>query len=615
MSNNNQQQLPTRRGSEDMNMYGKRRLSLAIAMALLGGGLSFNAQAIEFDRGELSGSLDTTVSFGAAWRIEDRDDDNVGKANINPLVFQLPLDQQIAAPGRFSVNGDDGNLNYDDGDLITNAVKVTSELGFTWRNFGGFFRASAFYDFENEDNDFLEVPTDRFGEPKDFVGSDLRLLDAFLFWDFEVAEHLGTVRFGRQVVSWGESTFIQGGINTINPVDVSKLRVAGAELKEAFLPIDMIYTSVDITQNVAVEALYMFEFEQIDPDPVGSYFATNDFAVPGGRIAMLGFGLFDEGFPNLTIPRDHDRVADDSGQFGLALRWFAPAINDTEFGFYYLNYHSRLPLISGTSVTNASPESGRYFVEYPEDIDLFGVSFNTQVGGISIAGEYSYRDNVPLQIDDVEVLFAALSPLNVGVPEPVNEFRSQLGQFGFGEYVRGWERHEVSQAQVTLTNVIGPGNFFKADQWVLLGEFGATKVWDLPDKDVLRYNGPGTDTGGGPSALTGGNLRNPVTSPSKGFADDFSWGYRLISRLDYNAAFGTAFNLFPRVAFNHDVDGTSPGPGGQFIDGRKSLTLGLGGTYLEKWGADVAYTRFFGAGQYNELRDRDFVEFSIRYSF
>jgi len=42
------------------------------------------------------------------------------------------------------------------------------------------------------------------------------------------------------VVSWGESTFIQGGMNVINPVDVSKLRVAGAELKEAFNGVNMI---------------------------------------------------------------------------------------------------------------------------------------------------------------------------------------------------------------------------------------------------------------------------------------------------------------------------------------------------------------------------------------
>ena len=39
--------------------------------------------------------------------------------------------------------------------------------------------------------------------------------------------------------------------------------------------------------------------------------------------------------------------ADDSGQYGAAFRMFAPGLNETEFGFYYLNYHSRLPTING----------------------------------------------------------------------------------------------------------------------------------------------------------------------------------------------------------------------------------------------------------------------------
>ena len=591
-----------------------RPLQLAIAVALAAG--SFSATAFEFGSGDWQGSWDTTISYGAGWRLEDRDDDNIGKAQFNPFIFQQPLDQQIAAPGRFSVNGDDGNQNYDDGDLITHALKITTELGVKYKNVGAFIRATGFWDFENYDADFLQVPNEDFGDPNEFVGRDKRLLDAFVYWDFEVGEQFGTLRLGRQVVSWGENTFIQGGINVINPVDVSKLRVAGAELREAFLPIDMIWGTVSLTPNLSFEALYMFEFEQIDPDPVGTYFSSNDFGVPGGRIAMLGFGLFDENFPGVTIPRTSDRYpGGDSGQYGLAARYYAPQLNDTEFGFYYLNYHSRLPLISGTAVTNSSPESGRYFIEYPEDIELWGVSFNTEVALWAINGEVSYRDNQPLQIDDVEVLFGALSPLNSAVPAPFDEFRSQLGQFAPGEYVRGWDRHEVSQAQVTFTRIFGGGNPFKANQMVVLGEIGATKVWDLPDKSVLRYQGDGTDTGGGPSLQDGGTSRNPVTTDDSFFPDDFSWGYRLVTRLDYNSAFGTAYNLFPRLAFNHDVNGVSPGPGGQFVEDRKSMTIGLGGSYLEKWQGDIAYTRFFGAGQQNLLRDRDFLTFSISYAF
>lgn len=603
-----------------------KSLPLAIAAATALMAASAPAHALSFNWGEVTGNLDTTLSYGASWRVADRDDNLVGKAFFDPLISTRSNAEQRAARGRFSNNSDDGNLNYDEGDLISHAVSITSELDIQWRNFGAFARANYFYDFENQDKEELtELARD------EFVGEDFTLLDAYVYGDFEVGERFASVRLGRQVVSWGESTFIQGGINVINPVDVARLRVAGAELRNAFLPIDQIWGTIDLTDNIAIEAVYMFEFEQIDPDPAGTYFSVNDFATPGGQYAMLGFGLFPddplplpgcdvdpvpfECFPAGALPRAPDRFADESGQYGAALRWFLPDFGDTELGFYYLNYHSRLPLISGTAVTNSSTSSGRFFVEYPEDINLFGISFNSTLldTGWAIQGELSYRDNVPLQIDDVEVLFAGLSPLNAAIPDPGSRFVSQLGNFAPGEEIRGWNRHEVSQLQFTFTRLFGPNNPFGANEFVVVGEIGAQKVWDLPDKDVLRYNGPGTDTGGGPDFLTG-DFRNPQTQVD-GFADDFSMGYRILTRLDYNSAFGSAFTLSPRLGFNHDVEGTSPGPGGNFVEDRKSVTIGLSANYLQKWVADVSYTAFFDAGQFNLLKDRDFVSASLQYSF
>lgn len=619
--------------------------SAMLAVAL---GASGSVTAAElWSNGDYSFSIDTTVSYGASWRIADRDNRLVGKANLNPFVGvdlttgqASSLAQRIAAPGRWSINSDDGNLNYDQGDLISNAVKFTSDIAFNGPSWGAFFRVNGFYDFENADNDDLSRTA------KEFVGEDFRLLDAYVYKDFDIGDQFASVRLGRQVVSWGESTFIQQGINVINPIDVSKIRVAGAELKEAFLPIDMISFSTSFTDNFSMEAVYMFEFEQTDPDPAGTYFSNNDFATPGGEYVALGFGIVPElsdaaaiaqlplppaliaatlgNINNFSILRTGTPPTDDDGQYGIAFRYYAEQLNNTEFGLYYLNYHSRVPLISGISLGQegvglgvTSPSSGSYFTEYPEDIDLYGLSFNTTINslGVSLQGELSYRPNVPLQIDDVEVLFAALSPLNPLIPAEYDRFVSQLGNFGPGEYIRGWERHEVSQLQFTATKLFGPNEFFGTDQIVLLGEIGFTNVWDLPDPSVLRYNGPGTDTGGGPSTLTGGTSRNPVTENPDGFATAFSWGYRLVTRFDYNGVWGTSWNLSPRLAFNHDVNGTTPGPGGNFIEGRKSWTIGVNGTYLEKWSADVSYTNFSGAGIYNQISDRDFASINIKYSF
>ena len=597
--------------------YNKLNTALKVAMLTSSLGMVSLANALTYNKGEFSASWDTTVSYGVSVRAEERDEDLVGKSNLNSAVgFNFDagrpstIEERDAAAGRWSINSDNGNLNYDQWDKFSNAVKLTTEFGFGYKSFGGFFRATSFYDFTNNSNDDLSEVA------KEFVGQRTRLLDAYVYKNFEIGSHAGTVRLGRQVISWGESTFIQQGINIINPVDVSKIRVAGAELKEAFLPIDMIYGSIDLTTNLSVEALYMFEFEQIDPDPEGTYFSTNDFATPGSEYVMLGFGIAPERTPGATISRVVNQGARDDGQYGLAFKYFSPKLNDTEFGMYYLNYHSRLPLLSGTSVTTPNPESGAYFIEYPEDIDLYGLSFNTTINslGVSLQGELSYRPNVPLQFDDVELLLAALTPLNVALPAAYDRFSSQLGQFGPGERIQGWERHEVSQLQFTATKLFGPNNPFKADQIVVLGEVGFTNIWDLPNTDVLRYNGPGTDTGGGYSTDTG-NIRNPITEPAEFFATSYSWGYRLITRFDFNNAFGLPINLSPRLAFNHDVKGTTPGPGGNFVEDRKSMTIGLGGVYLEKWGADISYTSYFGAGIHNLIHDRDFVSLNFKYSF
>ncbi len=611
-------------------------LASAVALAVAAN----PAAAIDLSTDNVSIRLDTTLSYAIGVRASERDDDLVAKAFFNPLIVQAPLEQQMAATGRFSANSDDGNLNFDQWDPIFNVARVTSELSVGYRNFGAFVRGNYFYDFTLNDKDFLS------DDAKDRVGERARLLDAYLYGDFDMpGGRLLSMRLGRQVVSWGESTFIPGGINAVNPVDITALRTAGAELRDAFLPLNMLWASMDLTPNLSAEALVMFDWDAIEAEPSGTFFATNDFATEGGQYAMLNFGLVpqpvrntdlydpvcrqgqfglsDTGLPPQLVAlgcsaafprRAQDNEPSDSGQFGIALRYFAPWLNDTEFGLFYLNYHSRLPVLSGQAVTSPDVTTGRVIVEYPEDINLFGLSFNTTVAGWSVGGEVSYRDNLPIQIDDVELLFAGLSPLNAALPSEYDRFRSQLGQYAPGEFIPGYERREVSQAQVTLTKLIGPNNWINASQVAVVAEAGATHFWDLPDRSVMRFDGPGTDTGGGPSRLTGGNSRNPVTL-NDGFATAFSWGYRLVVAPTYNNVFGSAWSMTPRLAFNHDVQGVTPGPGGNFIAGRKQATLGLQLNYLSQWRLDFAYTNFFGAGINNLLGDRDFVSGSISYSF
>jgi len=493
------------------------------------------------------------------------------------------------------------------------------------------------------------------------------------------------IRLGDQVISWGESTFIQNSINSINPVDVSKIRVPGAELKEALIPVGIASASISPTENITFEGFYQYDWEETAIDPTGSYWSTNDFAGKGGRKVMLGWGdtsdlgtslaalgalrpffgvdAFESEF--LSVSRMADVEASDDGQYGLAMRVFAPNLNDTEFGFYFMNYHSRLPIISAKTGTTAnatasyiaaaatalpSPpfppattpfaalsgaigaaaaqqtlggilineyaETAHYFIEYPEDIKLYGVSFNTllNVTGTAIQGEYSYRQDAPLQVDDVELLLAALSPLEATPMGGLFLYdQNQLGTYGENTIIHGYRRLDVSQAQLTATQTFGPT--LGADQFIMVGEVGVTHVHDMPSKSTLRMEAPGTYVSGNPThAAAGGAHATKPAEPSSAFADATSWGYRMVVRMDFNNAIG-AVTLSPRIAWAHDVSGTTPGPGGNFIEERKAITLGLGADYQSTWSADLSYTDYFGADRYNLINDRDFVALNIKYSF
>ena len=69
-----------------------------------------------------------------------------------------------------------------------------------------------------------------------------------------------------------------------------------------------------------------------------------------------------------------------------------------------------LPAGSGPCAEGYPIDTFRGLLEYPEDIHMFGISFNTSFGSISVQGEIAYRPNLPLQVDDTDVVFAALQP-------------------------------------------------------------------------------------------------------------------------------------------------------------------------------------------------------------
>ena len=611
-------------GFREMQVGFLRRSGGCTAAAILmlaASGFPAQALAVElFPAGsEATGYLDTTVSTGIAVRTRGRTSDLVGVSNGGTA---------------HSINGDDGNLNYDKGDVVSANVKVTHELDIKRDNLGLFLRAYYFHDQAVEDDDTARTRLS--GKAKRYAGSDIKLLDAYVSGHFDSGGTPVSIRAGNQVINWGESVFLRHGLGSINPVDVSKVRVAGAELRDVFEPIPALNLSAGLTDNLSVEAFYQFRFVHTEIEPAGTFFSTNDFASPGGRITHTGFGrvgrandndgAVDPFCPGLCsrVARASDRDAGDDGQFGLALRYFAPVLNNIELGFHFARIHSRLPVVSlragslaGLLTATGYTGTVRYFREFPEDIDLMGLSFNTELGttGFAIQGEVSYRRDQPLQIDGAELFFSALSPLRdasntdlAGLGGLLSAL-SQTGSLDEGQELSGYRRKDVLQGTLALTRALGPR--LGANQTVFLIETGFTQIQDMEKKSELRYEGPGTWTSANPVFTARGV--QPATQTG-GFADPFSWGYRLLARATYSNAVG-AVNLSPEIAFAHDVNGTTPSPIGNFVEDRKTITLALNASYLHSWQARLSYTNSFDAGPHNLLRDRDFLAFTLNHSF
>jgi hypothetical protein len=573
----------------------RAELARAAAAALLAWAPA--AVGLDFGRGELTGSFDTTVSVGLRARVESAD----------PAL----IDIHNGGTGQNLLNADDGDLNFDKG-LVSSALKFTHDLEFSYRNYGGFFRGSYFYDHTLENSDELTEAA------KDRVGKDAELLDAYVYGEFLPAQRPLRVRLGSQVVNWGESLTVANGINVINPVDVAKLRVPGAEIREALVPSPMLWGSLGLSENIGIESFYIITAERTKIDPLGTYYSDNDTISDGAKHLVAGFGVADEdgNIPTAGItdgrfimPRLHDIHAKDGGEYGVALRSFAPGLNNSEFGLYYLNYHSRLPVVSFVAArTGRPPSDARYFVEYPQDIHLFGASFNTLLSssGVALQGELSYRPNVPLQIEFAEAAMAATHTRSSG-----GQFASQLPDPSDGATVRGYQHRELMQTQLAALKEFGRSNPFGAGSWSVVAEAAMTQVIDMPAKSKLRFEAPGTNLPARRDIVVAGT---PVAAQNGGWADQFSWGYRLISTLTYANAIGAA-SLNPRIAFAHDVNGNSPVPGGNFVENRKSLLLAIGSSYLESWTTELSYVRSFGAGIRNTLSDRDSVAFDVKYSF
>ncbi|KFF44016.1 MULTISPECIES: DUF1302 domain-containing protein [Pseudomonas] len=616
-----------------VNQFWRRaRLPLAVSLASTLAGPAFG---VSFNIGEIEGSFDSSLSVGASWSTAKPNRDLIGANNGGKGLSQT---------------SDDGHLNFKRGETFSKIFKGIHDLELKYGDTGVFVRGKYWYDFElkDESRQFKDISDNNRKEGAKSSGG--QILDAFVYHNYSIADAPGSVRFGKQVVSWGESTFIGGGINSINPIDVSAFRRPGAEIKEGLIPVNMFYVSQTLTDNLSAEAFYQLEWDQTVTDNCGTFFSQPDVisdgcsnnlrvlnkrsTIPAAALPTLGALGVDVNSEGVLVRRGPDRDARDSGQFGVAMHYnFEPL--DTEFGAYFMNYHSRAPIFSAQGAPSAAytrplgplgalrplivAGSSNYFVEYPEDIRLYGLSFSTTLPtGTAWSGELSYRPNAPVQLSTTDILFAGVTP----IPGFGN---ASVLKGSPGQDLHGYNRKEVTQFQTTFTHFFD--QVMGASRLTTVGEIGVTHVGGLESKSQARYGrdpvfGPGTLPGGFCNALNnstanGAGLPNAAglntNCNNDGYTTATSWGYRARAIWEYPDVFA-GVNLKPNVAWSHDVKGYSPGPGGNFEEGRKAVSLGLDAEYQNTYTASLAYTNFFG-GKFSTVDDRDFVALSFGANF
>lgn len=609
---------------QESRMQNPTILRSACGLALGAALLASPAQAMRTSVGDIDISLQNRISFGLAMRTESPDSDLLGIANGGTA---------------FSTNFDDANQNFDSaGEIFSAPLKLLSDFTASWSGFTLFARGGFGFDgvLHRRDNfdaanygPGTEASVAELEAKNDAVRSEVgryaEVLDLHLSASHRVLNRTISWKLGRQIINWGESTFIQNGLNAIVAANANRAGAPGAELEEVFVPSANLWASMDLTSNIGIEGWYQLEWERTEPFTSGTFFSTNDFVATAGTRANIGFGRVPENSPPGTpcaappapgtpcvpfgssIPRNADNEPSDSGQFGGAMRIFVPALAGADIGLYATRYHSRLPLISGISRTDttATTQTAAFRIDYPEDIQMFGTSISLQGPfGVSIQAEYSYKLDQPLQLDDVEILLAGL-----GAPNQIIDNTPVPTSLG-NQYIRGWRRHDVQQAIVAFTQVFGPNLVPGSSRTLWLFEAGYNRVNGFPDSSDLRYEAPGTPLPG--NAATAASQGLPVETGQ--FATRSSWGYRTAVAATYNNVFGT-FNVTPSLRYDHDVNGITPSPIGNFVEGRKRLQSNVEFDYLAQWQASIGYTMFFGGGRQNLLADRDFVQLALRYAF
>lgn len=670
------------------------KVGAATVMVVCAGGAS--AIELEFDNG-WSGSINSDVTVSASWRMQEQDKSLTMAGNIASMrtgllpVSFAPTSADVAmsmTTGAAVLGGRTtwtnayaqaksegytsqgfknsiGNLNYDKGDMYSSMAKIYSELNLSKGDMGIKVSAKAWYDYSQNQSKVKvgSVETGYVGNaPLQDSGAlplarfdGIEFLDTYGYAGFDAGGSAVQVRLGKQAINWGESLFFQG-VNQLSPLDVTSLRRAGAEIKEALLPVWSALGSIGLPGGVSMDAFYQFKWEPTVLESCGTFWggasniapnpgACNTFtvALPSGIAAgptHLGGAAWVKTTSFQSVKPKN------SGQWGVALR-FPVAVIDTEFGIYAENIHSRLPVVGVNLISNATKTvfvpgvSGSSTTwDYLSNIKIYGISAATTQLGVSWGAELSYQKDVPvaLNADDYDQIIIPVSAIAIGVGTPLNGMVKSL--VGSPDNTHFTAANRFNKWQLQLNGIAlskSLAEIFGALSSTIVGEvmFQGNNIdsFDPKTPGQIRYGGSGGSVGNFTTASgtfvnactkhydSAGSLLFPGGAElatgayaefCKGehYVTDYAWGYKLRAQLEY-ADVLAGFTAYPSVFFAHDVKGVSMD--GQLQEDRRTISAGLRLNRGKVHDVNISYTAYYG--KWNALRDRDNLGVSYKYSF
>jgi hypothetical protein len=430
-------------------MFKRAALVAAVAAALASG----EAGAFEINTGDPDYAIrwDNTVRYNVGFRAQAQDPKILGNPNF-----------------------DDGDRNFDKGSLVTNRLDVLSEFDLVYKRMTGVRVSAALWGdaaYRSLDNhntataNTLENGVPVAGELTPYTkryskGPSGEILDAFLFGNFEPGDVPVNVKAGQHTVFWGDSLLLGGAVHSVSyaqySLDLQKgFTTPGTEAKELFRPRGAITLQAQPLKELSVAGQWFYNFQPVRIPESGNYLTIQDGLNFGGDSVIVGANpLFPAvpGTPPLLRAWNVSTTSPSSysghiGDFGVSARW-SPQWLDGTMGFYARNATDILPqilltpglaanvpaatctaiggqalpgnacIINKNATTLADLQKygkfGTYQTAYGDNIHIFGVTLAKELGGVSFAGELSYRQNMPLQSKIINVLPAPLVPTSPG---------------------------------------------------------------------------------------------------------------------------------------------------------------------------------------------------------